>query len=154
MGGKTVEATYSASIDRLYPAMVRAAAELGYTILSSQPEAGVLSFNTGRSMKSWTGQDLSATALAASNGSTKVVVGGSLAVRGAGFQQIGSWGEKQALSSKFLEKVRTILPSIAVAPKPTAGSLADELSKLASLQRDGILTAAEFEREKARILKA
>jgi hypothetical protein len=156
VGGKTTERTFTASRERVVAAMTRAAAELGFSILSSQPDAGVVSFNTGRSWKSWTGQDLSATAIAISSSDTKVIVGGSLAVRGSGPKQVGSWGEKSALSKKFIDKIDEVLPSVVEAERVTAGGgttgVADELKKIADLRDAGILSEGEFEGQKARLL--
>jgi hypothetical protein len=155
MGGKTVEDIFDGDLARVFAAMTASAAELGFTLLSSQPEAGVLSFNTGRSMKSWTGQDLSATAVPVTETSTKIVVGGSLAVRGSGPRQVVSWGEKANLSNKFLEQVRLVLPGTPAPPATgTAEQIsgAEELEKLATLRETGVLTEEEFQQQKARIL--
>lgn len=156
MDGKTVEQIFDYGSARVFTAMTRSAAELVLTILSSQPDAGILSFNTGRSMKSWTGQDLSSTAISVAENITKIVVGGSLAVRGSGPMQLGSWGEKANLSKKFLDRGRIVLPDT---PEPpalrTAGemSVADELQKLVALRDSGALTEEEFQHQKTRLLE-
>jgi hypothetical protein len=86
MAGKTIDQTFHAARDVVYAAAVEATARLGYTTLEARPEVGVLSFNTGRSMKSWAGQDLTATVIDEGNGTTQVIVGGSLARHGAQLQ--------------------------------------------------------------------
>lgn len=119
MGGKTVERVYPGTTGRVFEACRRAVADLGYTMLAIHPEALTLSFNTGRSMKSWNGQDLSASIFSEQNGS-RVVVGGTLAKGGTaltgGGSQLFAWGEKRALSDTFLARVASILPSIAEVP--------------------------------------
>jgi hypothetical protein len=120
-------------------------------------------------MKTWAGQDLQATVFASGKNS-QVVVGGTIARRGglAGGQQI-AWGEKSALSQKFLAEIESILPTIPespfshLPPPPTVSppfvasssqvSRLDELAKAAELRDRGVLTEEEFLSEKARILK-
>jgi hypothetical protein len=63
MAGQTFESTFDASTEVVYAGCVETAARLGYTTLEARPEVGVLSFNTGRSMKSWAGQDMTATVI-------------------------------------------------------------------------------------------
>jgi Short C-terminal domain/Protein of unknown function (DUF2510) len=123
MGGKTIERTYSASPEDVYEAARHAVAELGYSVLHSDAAAKAISFNTGRSMKSWAGQDLTATVFASGDGSARVVVGGSLATRGnplGGGSQLGAWGEKKQLSNVFLDAIaRALLPGEGWLPDPS-----------------------------------
>jgi hypothetical protein len=86
----------------VYQAGVLVTARLGYNTLNSSPESGVMTFNTGRSMSSWAGQDLTATMVETGNGSTTVIMGGSLARHGAQIQLV-SWGEKTRLINKWLD---------------------------------------------------
>ncbi|MGH2587424.1 MAG: hypothetical protein ACRDJE_21115, partial [Dehalococcoidia bacterium] len=111
-------------------------ADLGFSMLAIHPEALTLSFNTGRSMKSWSGQDLTASIFGDQNGS-RVVVSGSLAKGGTaltgGGSQLFAWGEKKALSEKFLAHVASVLPSIAepeLIQQPSSNSIASELEGL------------------------
>ncbi len=159
MGGKTVEQTYKAGFDRTFEACRQAAAELGYSITAVSKESGTISFNTGRSMKTWGGQDLTAN-LFSSGSSTRVVVGGCLAKGGSaltgGGAQLGAWGEKKKLSMTLLEKIKTVLPGIpegTTAAKPAAAtSAADELLKLKSLLDAGALSQEEFDDAKRKLL--
>lgn len=159
MGGKTTDQRYRASAARTYEACRRAVSTLGYTVLHSDPVALTITFNTGRSMKSWAGQDLSASVFA-EGVEARVVVGGSLAKGGVplgGGSQIGSWGEKSALSKKFLAAVASALPKvpepIVAAPAPPASSdLATQLSQLVALHAQGGLTDQEFADAKAALI--
>lgn len=156
MGGKTVEASFQASPQR-FAARNRAVAELGYAILHTDSASLIVSFNTGRSMKSWAGQDLS-TSVVPTNDCTRVIVGGSLAKGGNPFgsSQVGAWEEKSALSKKFLDTVTRILPSITepqATTQPSApSSMADELAKLRELVGQGVISEAEFAQAKQRLL--
>jgi hypothetical protein len=115
MGGKTIEAKFDADAGRVFDAAKLTAASLGYTIFNSDKQSGTLTFNTGRSMKSWAGQDLTATLMQV-GGYTRVIVGGSIAEGGNPFGggQLVSWGEKDALSRKFLEALEANLPKVAI----------------------------------------
>lgn len=55
-------------------------------------------------MKSFAGQDLTATLIDEGNGKTQVIVGGTLARHGT-TMQLGAWGEKKALSKKWLAQL-------------------------------------------------
>lgn len=114
MGGKTVEAEFEASTKRVFEAAKLVVAKFGYNILQSDMASGTISFNTGRSFKSWAGQDLTATLIGNSQ-RTKVIVGGSIAKGGnplGGGSQLMAWGEKEALSKQFLAALGETLPSI------------------------------------------
>ena len=157
---KTEDREFNASPGRVFAACRQAVAQLGYTVIASDELGKMISFNTGRSMKSWAGQDLQATVVAGGT-SSRIVVGGSIARRGglAGAQQI-AWGEKAALSKKFLDEVTTILPTIqevahdqaAAEFRTSEPNRLDELAKAADLKEKGFLTEEEFQAEKKRIL--
>jgi hypothetical protein len=122
----------------------------------------MLSFNTGRSMSSWAGQDLTVS-LSMRGTTTDMAIGGRLARSNFGGGQLFSWGEKGRLSDQFAQVVRDTLPSTPE-PKPaappaspapaasTSTSVADELTKLAALRDSGVLTEDEFAVQKARLL--
>ena len=154
MAGKTIDREYEASPQRLFEACRRAVGELGYTILFSDSNGFSISFNTGRSMKSWGGQDLTATIFESGDKST-LVIGGSIAQTGNPFggNQIGSWGEKSALSNKFHDTVSQILPSIPEkSTSVNSGGIADEIAKLKALLDQGVITIDEFEAGKQKLL--
>jgi hypothetical protein len=114
MAGKTIEAEFEASTARVFEAAKIVVAKFGYTILQSDKASGTISFNTGRSFKSWAGQDLTATLVGGPKG-TKVIVGGSIAKGGnplGGGSQLMAWGEKEDLSKKFLAALEGTLPTV------------------------------------------
>lgn len=156
MGGKTERYEFEASPERLWAAAIQSVGTLGYTVIMSDSTSKIVSFNTGRSMKSWGGQDLSATVTTGSRGAS-LIMGGSLARGGGpmgGGSQLASWGEKGALIKKFAGAVAAALPSV---PEPQqhrqpSGDLGSELAKLAELRSSGALTEDEFQAAKARLI--
>lgn len=54
----TREVAVEATPERAYRAAVAAVSELGYSIQHSDPVARTVSFNTGVSMRTWGGQDM------------------------------------------------------------------------------------------------
>ena len=168
MGKEGETLHYGATADRTYWALTRAVAELGYTVLHSDKDSRTISFNTGRSMSSWAGQDLGATVFEASEGSD-LVIGGSLATKGmpgGGGSQVFAWGEKGRIIEKVFAKVVEVLnnnppESTAVTEAPpkageessSSSSVADEIAKLAELNKQGALSDDEFAAAKARVLE-
>ena len=161
MAGKTIDRKVAASAVRAFEACRRATAELGYSITDVSKESLTISFNTGRSMKTWGGQDLTAS-LFDEGDSTLIVVGGSLGKGGSaltgGGSQLFAWGEKKTLSLKFLDTVEALLPSIAESSSATSSndsqpsSAADELLKLKELLDAGAISQEEFDNEKNKLL--
>src|SRR6478735_9288985 len=154
MGGKSLQFSLKeAPVDRVWEAALQAVARLGYSIQHTDSASRVLSFNTGRSMSSWAGQDLSMTLVADGSGGTVMSMGGSLGKGGNPFGggQAFAWGEKGRLIDKFAATVRETLPSIPDRPAtaPAGNSVADELAKLASLRDSGVLSEDEFAAQKA-----
>jgi hypothetical protein len=152
---KTVEQTYNASADRTYAAVLRTASEMDYSIGNSDAVSKTVSFNTGMSMKSWAGQDMSVTVFDDGASHSRVVIGGKRAQRGnfGGGGQLFDWGEKKKLAASFLERLDTV---VAETPEPAASSpassAADEIAKLADLHAKGALTDEEFQGAKASLL--
>lgn len=108
MGGQTVDRAFQGQPEQVFEACRRAAANCGFSVLTASKDALTISFNTGRSFRTFGGQDLTASVFD-EGGSCRVVVGGSLA-KGGNLQagaQLAAWGEKKALSNKFLDEVRS-----------------------------------------------
>lgn len=117
MGGKSVEFGFEGvSADKVWAAAVQTIGKLGYTVLHSDNTAKMLSFNTGRSMSSWAGQDLTMV-LGGRQGyqGTVMTMGGSLGKGGnpfGGGSQAFAWGEKGRLIDLFAATVKQVLPSV------------------------------------------
>ena len=151
----------NSNIETVYEACKKVIAENGYNIINSSKSDFTLSFNTGRSMSSWHGQDLTVT-LFREGENTEAVVGGSIAKGGSaitgGGSQVFSWGEKDKLSKKFLELVERILPKIQVVASATEvakssdAGIADEIKSLFALKEAGALSEEEFAAAKSKLL--
>ena len=76
MAGKTFQCTFGAPFDAVFATTVRAVGELGYAITFASADSGVVTFNTGRSFRTWSGQDLTATVIAEGD-ETSVIIGGA-----------------------------------------------------------------------------
>lgn len=168
MAKKPIEATYAASPARVFDACLAAVAQLGYTIQHSDKASHVLSFNTGRSMRSWGGQDVTAQLLGTADNGTRIVVAGRAAaggMPGRGGTQVASWGELKKVARVFLKGVEAALPQVSEEESPpmraTAStpspdheghSVAIELAELSRLRDQGAISEAEFVAAKARVL--
>ena len=158
---KTFDRLFQSNPETVYEACRKVIADSGYSIISSNKDDFTISFNTGRSMSSWHGQDLTVTLFAEAD-QTKAVVGGSIAKGGSaltgGGSQVFAWGEKDKLSKKFLGSVESILPHIPVitpAVRQTtvsSTSVAGEIKSLLDLKEAGALTDEEFEAAKSKLL--
>ncbi len=156
---KAVEKAYSASKDRLFAALLRSVSELGYSINNSDAASGTISFGTGMSMRSWAGQNMTASVFALGDSESKVVVGGKREQKGSPFGgggQVFDWGEKGKITQKLLEHLDRVVPET---PEPAVSSTAsatastaDELQRLADLRARGVLTEEEFAAAKAKLL--
>src|SRR5665213_4078556 len=123
---KTEEKKFEANSARVFNACRVAMAQLSYTLISADETGRMISFNTGRSMKSFAGQDLQATVVDNGDGS-RVIVGGAIARRGGmGSGQQIAWGEKASLSKKFLAEVESVLPNV------------PEIDQISDIQRRGV----------------
>lgn len=158
MGGKTKEFDYKEfSANQVWQACVQTVATLGYTVISSDPNSHQISFNTGRSMSSWAGQDLSATVIVDGSGA-RLIMGGSVASKGnpwGGGGQLFSWGEKGKLIDQFNAHVRKIVGTIPEKqnnPSESSESVTDSIKKLAVLHDEGILTEDEYQSKKQELL--
>src|SRR5665213_2771147 len=154
---KTEEKKFEANSARVFNACRVAMAQLSYTLISADETGRMISFNTGRSLKSFAGQDLQATVLDNGDGS-RVIVGGAIARRGGmGSGQQIAWGEKAALSKKFLAEVESVLPNVPeILPSDStpseSKSIAEELKSLRDLHDQGVISEEEFSKAKEKLL--
>jgi len=153
---KTYEFEFAAPTEELFSEALSAVRALGFSILHDEDEATSFTFNTGPSMWSTAGQDMTATAVAISPSSSKLVFTGRTARKGSE-TQYGSWGERGRIAKGLATRVGRALaepmPSPA-ADDPTASEAAfvTELTTLADLHTAGVLTDGEFARAKERLL--
>jgi hypothetical protein len=97
---KTYEFEFDASPDQVFQETLGAASVLGFSILES--ESTSFTFNTGPSIFSNAGQDMTVTAEALSESSSRLVLTGQSAQRG----EYGSWGERGRIAKGLAAKVR------------------------------------------------
>jgi hypothetical protein len=151
MAAKTVERRYRCSPGRLYAAALRTVTEMGYSIINSDATSGTLSFRTGMSMRSWQGQEMTAT-IFDDEGIAKIVVGGRRATHGSQLQ-VGDLGEARTIALKLLGRLDVAVQSM---PEPAAAaasqSMTDELERLTRLHEQGALTSEEFDAAKRKLL--
>ena len=102
---KIYEFKFEAPPAQLFEETVTAVNVLGFSILASDDDS--LTFNTGPSIWSNAGQDMTATAEALSAYSSKLVLSGQTAAQG----EYGSWGERGRIAKGLASKVREGLVS-------------------------------------------
>ncbi len=80
-----------------------------WKVLAQDPAAGTVTFNTGLSFWSWSGQDMTVQVADAGGGRSAVRVGGQIARRGLSTVQAVSWGEKGRIAKKLLQQLDAAL---------------------------------------------
>jgi len=156
---KIYEFEFDAPPERVYAQTANAVGALGFSILSNEADAASITFNTGPSIWSTAGQDMTATALAVSPGSSMLVLTGKTAKRGSE-TQYGSWGERGRIAKGLAMWVRGSLAEPTASMPDTAPEALDgsafvaELATLAELHESGALTDGEYADAKQRLLRA
>lgn len=117
MAAKSVTADFpEEKPERVFTAARQVVAEAGYTVNLADAESLTLTVNTGISLRTWAGQDLTITVLAHGTGS-RVTVGGTTAARGnpwSGGGQLTDWGERAKLSDDFLSRLRIVVNALPI----------------------------------------
>lgn len=104
---KPVVMQYSADINKAMKALTAVIARLGYTVKSVDKENGLITFETGMSMRSWAGQSMSVHVLDADDG-VQITVGGTMKAHGAQIQ-VYDWGESAKIATKVFDQLRSVL---------------------------------------------
>ena len=97
---KTYEFEFDASPDQVFQETLGAVNLLGFSILES--ESASFTFNTGPSIFSNAGQDMTVTAEALDESSSRLVLTGQSAHRG----EYGAWGERGRIAKGLAARVR------------------------------------------------
>jgi hypothetical protein len=100
---KTYEFEFKAPPDQLFQEMLGAVNVLGFSILESEDAS--FTFNTGPSIFSNAGQDMTVTAEGLSDSSSRLVLSGQTAQRGRD-TEYGSFGERGRIAKGLAAKVR------------------------------------------------
>ena len=141
---KTYEFEFDAPPEQVYSETVSAVSSLGFSILRNEDESTSLTFNTGASIWSAAGHDMTVQTLPLSPSTSKLVITGRTARRGKE-AQYGSWGERGRIAKGLATRVRSALGC------NDAPAFVSELAKLAELHRCGDLTDDEFANAKDRL---
>jgi hypothetical protein len=153
---KTYEFEFDAPPEELFTEMLSAVNALGFSILHNEDTETSVTFNTGPSIWSTAGQDMTATAFPISSSASRLVVTGKTARRGEQ-AQYGSWGERSRIAKGLATRLRGTLPesSAALKPKrdtdPDSAAFVVELAILCELHRNGDITDDEFAEAKLRL---
>jgi len=97
---KTYEFEFEAPPEQVFQETLGAVNLLGFSVLQS--EGGSFTFNTGASIFSNAGQDMTVTAEPLTESSCRLVLTGQNAQRG----EYGSWGERGRIAKGLAAKVR------------------------------------------------
>jgi hypothetical protein len=155
---KIYEFEFDAPPEQVYAQTLNAVGALGFSILRNEDGAASITFNTGPSIWSTAGQDMTATALAVSASSSKLVLTGQTARRGTE-AQYGSWGERGRIAKGLAMWVLGSLAEPTASMPDTAPEALDgsafvaELATLAELHESGALTDGEYADAKQRLLR-
>ena len=105
---KIYEFEFAAPPEQLFQETTVAVGVLGFSVLEREDARASLTFNTGPSLWSSAGQDMTATAVPISPASSKLVFQGRTAQRGKA-TEYGSWGERGRIAKGLASKVREAL---------------------------------------------
>lgn len=154
---KIYEFEFDAPPEELFTETLSAVNALGFSILHNEDGEASVTFNTGSSIWSPAGQDMTATTFAISPSASKLVVTGKTARRGEQ-AQYGSWGERGRIAKGLATRVRGTLPEVPAAPRAAqsdrntdASAFVVELAILCELHRNGDITDGEFAESKQRL---
>jgi len=99
---------YAANAATATKAVTAAVARLGYTLKGVDKENGLVTFETGMSMKSWAGQSMSVHIMEVGEKTSQITMGGKRNAHGAQMQ-VYDWGEAAGIASKIVEALKPIL---------------------------------------------
>lgn len=157
---KTIERKCTgATRQRVFAAAVRAVGEAGWSMSHTDAQSGTLSFSTGMSMRSWSGQNMTVTLVSISPDETQIVVGGKRDQKGnpfgGGGGQVFDWGEKEKIAREFFAALGGALEKTPepLEPAPSTATVAEEIERLAALRDKGVLTEDEFVAAKENLLR-
>lgn len=101
-----IERKYDVSADELYSAIEHAVSRLGYKVQVAAQGQHTLTFKTGLSMKTWSGQRMEAKAVRRSDG------GATLFLSRRANAQLYDWGEQKDVTNKFFAAVATAVSEV------------------------------------------
>ncbi len=106
MAQQNAERTYPEPPQQIWQALFGVIHNQGsWQVLTQDPAAGTVTFNTGTSMSSFAGQDLTVRISDLGDGRSHVTVDGGIARRGLSSFQVFSWGEKGRMVQAVLRRL-------------------------------------------------
>jgi hypothetical protein len=105
MSSPTTE-TFDAPPDNVFMAVQAAAQQVAKKVEGVDPQNRTLYFNTGMSLWSWKGQNVSVSVTDAGGGRSQLQVGAQIDRRGANKLQVIDWGEGGRVAKKLIAKTR------------------------------------------------
>jgi len=103
---KPVVETFDAPPDAVFAAVQEAAREIAKSVDGVDPAARTLYFNTGMSMWSWNGQNMTASVIDDGGGRSRLQVEANIKRSGLSSFQLVSWGEGGRVARKLVASVR------------------------------------------------
>jgi hypothetical protein len=98
--------TYAAPPEQTWQALREVIAQTKrWSIREEDASAGVLTLNTGISMRTWSGQDVKVQVAAMPDGGSQVYVDADIARRGLASFQVVDWGEGDRVTKKLLAQL-------------------------------------------------
>jgi hypothetical protein len=95
--------TYTKTFDQVFAAAQKSVRDLGYKVDSLDKANGLISFKTGMSWKSFSGQEMSVMLIDNGDGSIEASISGKR--NQAGVFQATDWGEASGIAKKTLAKM-------------------------------------------------
>jgi hypothetical protein len=104
---KSQTMNYNTDVPTTMRRALEAGARLGWTVTQADEGMGFLVFNTGRSLRSWAGQNVSITVVPTPSGSS-LTFNATLATHGnplGGGSQLTGWGEAKKMRKAFAREM-------------------------------------------------
>ena len=125
---------YDAAEGEVFRALHSAIEQLGYHVTSLDAQQRDIAFNTGISLRTWSGQDFTGSVASPSPGRSEVRLVGVTSQRGLGSIQAITWGETDRLGNRVLDRVGEELKTPS-AHEPTYNGRADQAAVPTWLRR-------------------
>jgi len=101
-----VTETFTEPPDTVFAAAQAVAEQMAKSIEQVDPATRTIYFNTGMSIWSWNGQNMTVQVADAGDGGSRLEVGGRIKRSGLSSIQVVSWGEAGRVAKKFAKRVR------------------------------------------------
>ncbi len=107
---KAVTKKFSASQEEIIKCLVATITKQGYQINAIDKEYGLITFESGMSLKSWAGQSMQAHVLETEPLSCEVILSGNRKQHRS-VKQVYDWGEAKGISNQILHELSSMIPS-------------------------------------------